>query len=63
MLDTSVIVAALRSDRGASAALIGLVAVRAVVPLVTMDLVLEYENVLKQPEQLVVIRKNIDWVG
>jgi len=52
VLDTSVLVAALRSDRGASAILLGLVADRIVVPLVSTPLFLEYEDVLKRPEQL-----------
>jgi putative PIN family toxin of toxin-antitoxin system len=62
VFDTSVIVAALLSNHGASAALIGLVADRAVVPLVTMALFLEYEDVLKRPEHLTVMHKDIDWV-
>jgi len=52
VLDTSVLVAALRSGRGASATLLGLVADRIVVPLVSTPLFLEYEDVLKRPEQL-----------
>ena len=57
VLDTSVMVAALRSRHGASAALLGLVADRVVVPLVTMALFLEYEEVLKRPAHLVVMGK------
>jgi putative PIN family toxin of toxin-antitoxin system len=52
VLDTSILVAALRSRRGASSALLGLVADRTVTPLVTTALLLEYEDVLKRPEQL-----------
>ena len=62
VLDTSVMVAALRSRHGASAALLGLVADRVVVPLVTMALFLEYEEVLKRPAHLVVMGKTADWV-
>jgi putative PIN family toxin of toxin-antitoxin system len=51
VLGTSVVVAALRSRSGASNALLRLVARREVVPLVTAALFLEYEEVLKRPEQ------------
>jgi putative PIN family toxin of toxin-antitoxin system len=51
VLDTSVIVAALRSRQGASNALLDLVARRRLVPLATVALFLEYEAVLKRPEQ------------
>lgn len=51
MLDTSVIVSALRSRHGAANALLRLVALRRVVPLATPPLYLEYEDVLKRPEQ------------
>ena len=51
MLDTSVIVAALRSRGGASNALLRRVAAGRVVPLLTPVLFLEYEAVLKRPEQ------------
>jgi putative PIN family toxin of toxin-antitoxin system len=54
VLDTSVIVAGLRSRRGASAALLGLVAERLVRPLVTIPLFLEYEQVLKRPEHRII---------
>jgi len=49
-LDTSVILAALRSRRGASNRLLELVARDRVRPLVTTALFLEYEDVLKRPE-------------
>ena len=51
MLDTSVIVAALRSARGASNALLALVARQALKPLLTTALFLEYEEVLRRAEQ------------
>lgn len=51
VLDTSVIVAALRSQRGASNALLRRVARRTVKPLLTTALFLEYEEVLLRPEQ------------
>ncbi|HEY1934881.1 MAG TPA: putative toxin-antitoxin system toxin component, PIN family [Acetobacteraceae bacterium] len=52
MLDTSVLFAGLRSNLGASSRLIDLVADRIVTPLVSTPLFLEYEDVLKRPEQL-----------
>ena len=51
VLDASVIVAALRSSTGGSNSLLRLVAAREVSPLVTTALFLEYEDVLKRPEQ------------
>ena len=51
VLDTNILVAGLRSSNGASFAILRLVAERAVVPLVTTTLFLEYEAVLKRPEQ------------
>ena len=51
VLDTSVIVAGLRSRLGASHRLLELVAEEGLVPLVTTALFLEYEEVLKRPEQ------------
>jgi putative PIN family toxin of toxin-antitoxin system len=51
VLDTDVIVSALRSARGASNALLRLVALEKVTPLVTPALFLEYEAVLKRPDQ------------
>jgi putative PIN family toxin of toxin-antitoxin system len=50
VLDTSVILAALRSRRGASNRLLELVALGRVLPLVTTALFLEYEDVLQRPE-------------
>jgi putative PIN family toxin of toxin-antitoxin system len=50
VLDTSVVVAAFRSRQGASNAVLGLVSLRRLVPLATVALFLEYEEVLKRPE-------------
>jgi len=50
VLDTSVLVAGLRSRRGASNALLVLVAGGRIRPLVTTALFLEYEDVLRRPE-------------
>lgn len=51
VLDTDVIVAALRSASGGSNAVLRHVALKTVIPLVTPALFLEYEAVLKRPEQ------------
>jgi putative PIN family toxin of toxin-antitoxin system len=51
VLDTSVIVAGLRSATGANNALLQLVARERLRPLVTPALFLEYESVLKRAEQ------------
>lgn len=51
VLDTSVIVSGLRSRLGASNRLLEFVAEERLVPLVTTALFLEYEEVLKRPEQ------------
>src|SRR6202789_756347 len=51
VMDTSVIVAGLRSQLGASNRILTLVAERRLVPLVTTALFLEYEDVLNRPEQ------------
>ena len=51
VLDTDVIVASLRSASGGSNALLREVALGRIVPLVTVALFLEYEAVLKRPEQ------------
>jgi putative PIN family toxin of toxin-antitoxin system len=51
VVDTSVIVAGLRSHLGASNRILTLVAERQLVPLVTTALFLEYEDVLNRPEQ------------
>lgn len=54
VLDTSVVVAALRSQLGASNAVLSLVASRQLIALATPPLFLEYEDVLKRPEQRLV---------
>jgi putative PIN family toxin of toxin-antitoxin system len=50
VLDTSVVVAALRTRLGAGNGVLRLVAQRRLVPLATPPLFLEYEDVLKRPE-------------
>jgi putative PIN family toxin of toxin-antitoxin system len=52
VIDTNVVLAALRSARGASAALMLHVAEKRVKPLLTVALVLEIESVLSRPEHL-----------
>jgi putative PIN family toxin of toxin-antitoxin system len=54
VLDTSVVVAGLRSRVGASNAVIGLLPNKRVVGLATPPLFLEYEDVLKRPEHRLV---------
>lgn len=51
VLDTSVVVAGLRSRLGASNRILTLVAEQQLLPLVTTALFLEYEDVLNRPEQ------------
>ena len=51
VLDSSVVVSAFRSRHGAANAVLALVADRKIVPLATPALFLEYEDVLKRPEQ------------
>ena len=51
VVDTSVIVAGLRSRLGASNGMLALIAERRLVPLVTTALFFEYEDVLNRPEQ------------
>ena len=51
VVDTSVIVAGLRSQLGASNRILTLVAERQLLPLVTTALFLEYEDALNRPEQ------------
>lgn len=51
VLDTSVVVAALRTREGAGNAVLRLVAARRLTTLGTPPLFLEYEEVLKRPEQ------------
>lgn len=50
VLDTSVLVAALRSRSGAGNAVLKLIATHRLIPLATPPLFLEYEDVLKRPE-------------
>ena len=52
VLDTSIVAAAFRSRNGASHVILEWVAERLLVPLLTPALFLEYEDVLKRPEQL-----------
>jgi putative PIN family toxin of toxin-antitoxin system len=56
VLDSWVVVSAFRSRHGASFPLMGLVAEGRLVPLATPALFLEYEDVLKRPEQRAVTR-------
>ena len=51
MLDSSVVISGFRSQRGVSYRLLDLAAGRQLVPLATPALFLEYEDVLKRPEQ------------
>ena len=51
VLDTCIIISALRSRSGASGALLGMVGQELIKPIVTIALFLEYEAVLKRPEQ------------
>src|SRR5438128_6699735 len=52
VLDTCVIVTALRSRNGASRVVLDWVADRLLVPLLTPALFLQYEDIRKRPEQL-----------
>ncbi|WP_296704561.1 putative toxin-antitoxin system toxin component, PIN family [Thiocapsa sp. UBA6158] len=54
VVDTSVLVAGLRSRNGASFQLLASVTARCFVPLLSVPLFLEYESVLKRQEQRVV---------
>jgi putative PIN family toxin of toxin-antitoxin system len=60
VLDTSVVVAGLRSRRGASNGLLLAVADRRLVPLASPPLFLEYEDVLKRPEHRLVHGLGLD---
>jgi len=60
VMDTSVLVAGLRSRNGASNAVLALVADRRLVPLASPPLFLEYEDVLKRPEQRLVHGLSLD---
>ena len=52
MIDTSVLVAAIRSANGASRLLVSMVLQNELRPLVSVPLVLEYESVATRPEHL-----------
>ena len=60
VLDTSVVATALRSASGAGNAVLRLVAHQKLIPLVTPALFLEYEDVLKRPEQRLVTGLSLD---
>ena len=62
VLDTSVVVSAFRSKGGASYAILDLVAERRLVPLATPPLFLQYEEVLKRPDQLAASGLTLDAV-
>ena len=62
-MDTNVIVAAFRSRRGASNALLRLVDARHVAPLCSTALFLEYEAVLSRAETRAVTRHGLDDVA
>lgn len=59
VLDTDVVVSAFRSDKGASRQLLLAALDRKVVVLVSVPLMLEYEDVLKRPEHLAAI--GVSW--
>ena len=61
-MDTCVIVTAFRSRNGASRVVLDRVADRLLVPLLTPALFLQYEDVLKRPEQLRVSRLTLTQV-
>jgi putative PIN family toxin of toxin-antitoxin system len=63
VLDTSVLVAALRSRSGAGNAILRMVAERRVVLLATPPLFLEYEEVLLRAEHRLVHRLSLDEVS
>lgn len=60
VIDTSVVVAALRSRHGASNRILQLVASGELIPLVTTPLFLEYEAVLKRPEHQLATGLNLE---
>ena len=62
VLDTSVVVAGLRSKSGAGNAILRLVSKRRLIPLATPPLFLEYEDVLKRAEQRLVHGLALDQV-
>ncbi len=60
ILDTNVLVAALRSNKGASSKLLGLVGLGRFNLVLSVPLVFEYEDVLHRPEKVPVSSKGID---
>lgn len=60
VLDTNVVTAAFRSGSGASRALLLLAEERAFIPLASPALFLEYEAVLKRPEQRLISGLSLD---
>ena len=58
VLDTNILVAASRSSSGASFALLQALRNRRFLALVSVPLMLEYEAVLKRPEQLAIGQRN-----
>ncbi|MCC7150969.1 MAG: putative toxin-antitoxin system toxin component, PIN family [Rubrivivax sp.] len=62
VLDTDVMVAALRSRTGAAAQILSLATRGQVQPLVSVPLMLEYEAVLTRPEQLQAMRVSVETV-
>ena len=62
VIDTSVLATALRSATGSGNAVLRLVAARQLIPLATPALFLEYEDVLKRPEQRLVQGFSLDQI-
>ena len=62
VLDTSVVVAGLRTRLGVGNAVLQLIAVKRVTLLATPPLFLEYEDVLKRPEQQLAHRLSMEQV-
>jgi putative PIN family toxin of toxin-antitoxin system len=62
VLDSAVVVSSFRSPRGASRRVLELVGHRVLVPLATIALFLEYEEVLKRPDQRAMSGLSLDQV-
>jgi len=60
IIDTNVLVAALRSNKGASSKLLGLVGLSHFNIVLSVPLAFEYEDVLHRPEKVPVSSKGID---